>query len=187
MESLYKGRMKAIRFGEVDIGSQKQITADETDARMQCTRWVALTASKSISRDAYCSGLVIRAEQSLVYEPRKKGKKRIRINPFSLARQRAQPHPPLRRFQPVEFVARSRCALLRARRASCGQPLRVWNPAKVLSSQLLILVNCLPRLPAGESDGLGTKVEQGDRPPPAVRPACWREAPSSFQGSPPPL
>lgn len=32
VESLYKGRMKAIRFGEDEIGSQEQITADGTNA-----------------------------------------------------------------------------------------------------------------------------------------------------------
>lgn len=40
VESLYGGRMKAIRFGEVEIGCQDQITADGTvqmHARIQCT------------------------------------------------------------------------------------------------------------------------------------------------------
>lgn len=81
--------MKAIRFGEVEMGCQDQITADGTvqmHARMQCTLQVTLTPSKSMSRDGCFPGLVSDVEQSLVYGPRKKrGKKNKWINPFSLA------------------------------------------------------------------------------------------------------
>lgn len=153
VESLYKGRMKAIRFGKVDVGSQgDQITADGTNACMQCTLCAGSSHSiqirSSIRRDACCLGLVIRAEQSLVYKPRKKKGKKGKINPFSLARQRAQPRPLPQRFQPVEFVAHSKPALLRARRASCGQPCKSGIPQQVFSSQLSIPANCLPHLPA---------------------------------------
>lgn len=83
VESLYKGRMKAIRFGEDEIGSQEQITADGTDACMYL-KYTALAdaPSKPINRDARCSGLVIRAEQSLVFKPRKKKEKKEEDNPF---------------------------------------------------------------------------------------------------------
>lgn len=69
VESLYKGRMKAIRFGGVESGSQDQTTADGTNACMQCTVQVVLNPSKIDQQRCVLPGLVIRAEQSLVYKP----------------------------------------------------------------------------------------------------------------------
>lgn len=72
MESLYKGRMTAIRVAEFESGSQNQITADGTHActALHCTHSVQREMDQQ--KDAYCSGLVSHAVQSLVYKRRRK-------------------------------------------------------------------------------------------------------------------
>lgn len=89
VESLYKGRMRAIRFGEVEIRSQDQITADGTNACMYCIRMYGTivhslhpnrsTEMRVLPRLSHSCG-----NKAWSFSQGEKKKKK-RINPFSLA------------------------------------------------------------------------------------------------------